>query len=126
MAAGSVINFAVVNVLGAYCRANEADRPLMDLSALSEWEQDWLLNISAVDLVLLGGSPLSAVERSLEHRMVIPHFAKPKRSTETSEILPSEEDVEQRRRDFVSARFRELFNAPGVPNLNPKYAPEGA
>lgn len=112
-------------VVHAYSRATEEDRLTMDLGALGEIEQDWLLNLSDVDLILLGGSGVGACARSLEQRAVLPNFAKI-REPETQEVeilaIPTSEDEEQMKRDFVSARFRELFYAPGVPNPKPRFA----
>lgn len=114
-------------IVHAYARATEEDRQGMDLSALGEWEQNWLLNLSDVDLILLGGSGVGACARSLEHGVVLPNFAKIREpETQVVEILtiPTPEDEEQAKRDFVSARFQELFYAPGIPNLNPRFARE--
>jgi hypothetical protein len=95
-------------VVYEYARANEDSRMTMNLSALSEEQQDWLLGLSDVDLVLLGGSPLSASAQSLENRMALPLLPKPKTETKAPEILPIPDDEETVDLDWLEAR-RELF-----------------
>ncbi|RVP48119.1 hypothetical protein [Sinorhizobium medicae] len=111
------------DVVRAYAKADAADRASMDLSALDFDQQDWLLGLSDEDLDKLTMLTKSGCARSLEQRKVLPLYRKPPPETETPEIyaIPSEEDIEQAKMDFVSARFRELFLAPGVPNPNPKF-----
>lgn len=98
----------------------------MDLSVLDFDQQDWLLRLSDQDLAKLSMSTVSGCARSLEKRELLPIYAKPRTEMDTAEILriPTAEDVEQMKRDFVSARFRELFLTPGVANPNPRYVPE--
>lgn len=112
-------------VVRAYAKADASGRAVMDLSALDLEEQDWLLRLSDEDLDKLGMGTVSGCARSLEQRAVLPIYAKPTAETETVEILrtPTEEEIEQMKRDFVSARFRELFLNPGVANPNPKFIP---
>jgi hypothetical protein len=109
-------------VVRAYAQADAAGRATMDLSALRLEEQDWLLRLSDEDLTMLGMSTTSGCARSLEQRSVLPIY-KPQPETETPRILviPGEEDEEQAKRDFVSARFKELFYAPGIPNPRPRF-----
>lgn len=112
-------------VVRAYARADAAGRAEMDLSALDYAQQDWLMGLSEDDLAKLGMSTTGACARSLEVMEVKPSYAKTKPETKTPEILstPSGVDEEEWKREFVSARFRELFFAPGVPNLQPKHIP---
>lgn len=112
-------------VVRAYARADAAGRASMDLSALDLDQQDWLMRLSDEDLDMLGMSTRSACARSLEAKAVLPTYAKAKPETEMAEILrtPTDEEIEDMKREFVAARFRELFLAPGVANPNPRYAP---
>lgn len=112
-------------VAKAYASASPEDRGLMDLSVLDTDGQDWLLGLSDDDLTLLSISTIGGCARSLEARAVKPIYPKPTAETETAEILkiPTAADEEEEKRTFVAARFRELFHAPGVPNLNPRYVP---
>lgn len=113
------------DVLRAYARSDATGRANMDLSALNFDQQHWLLSLSDTDLALLGMSTTSGCARSLEQREVLPLYAKPQPETETPEIIaiPSvDDDGEQMKRDFVAARFRELFYAPGVPNPAPRFS----
>lgn len=111
------------DVVRAYARANAAGRAVMDLSALDLAQQDWLLKLSEEDLDMLGMSTTSACARSLEAKEVKPSYVKQKPEMETPEIyaIPSKEELEEMKRDFIGARFRELFYAPGVPNPNPRF-----
>ncbi|MFT4163429.1 hypothetical protein [Shinella sp.] len=112
-------------VVRAYARADAAGRAEMDLRALDLAQQDWLLGLSEEDLSMLGMSTTSACARSLEAKEVRPAYPKAAAETEAPEILstPSAEEIEQMKRDFVSARFRELFHAPGIPNTDPRFVP---
>lgn len=112
-------------IVKAYASASPEERAEMDLSALSSEGVDWLLSLSDDDLTLLSISTIGGCVRSLEARAVKPIYPKPTAETETAEILkiPTAADEEEEKRAFVAARFRELFHAPGVPNLNPRYAP---
>lgn len=112
-------------VVRAYARADAAGRASMDLSALDLESQDWLLRLSDEDLDKLSISTTYGCARSLEAKEVKPSYAKPKLETEAPEILetPSAEEIEQRKREFVSARFRGLFHAPGIPNTDPRFVP---
>lgn len=112
-------------VVRAYACADTAGRATMDLSALRFEEQDWLLRLSDDELTLLGMSTASGCARSLEARKVLPIYAKQSAEKETPEIIaiPSEDDIEKMKRDFINARFRELHLAPGIANPNPKFLP---
>lgn len=116
-------------VVRAYARADAAGRAEMDLRALDLAQQDWLLGLSEEDLSMLGMSTTSACARSLEAKEVRPAYAKQKPETETAEIyqIPTEDDVEEAKRQQIAALFRqvqrELFHAPGIPNLHPKHTP---
>ncbi|MDX1216332.1 hypothetical protein GOL99_12380 [Sinorhizobium medicae] len=114
---------APAEVVRAYAGADATGRAVMDLSALDMEQQDWLLRLSNEDLDKLAMSTKGGCARSLEAKEVLPSYAKPKPEAKAPEIyaIPSEEDIEQAKMDFVSARFRELFLAPGVPNPNPKF-----
>jgi hypothetical protein len=99
----------------------------MDLRALDLNQQDWLLRLSEEDLSKLGMSTTGACARSLEAKEVRPGYPKAVPATETAEIytIPTEEDEEEWKRQQIAALFRqvqrELFHAPGVPNLHPKH-----
>ncbi|MEZ0003174.1 hypothetical protein [Sinorhizobium fredii] len=112
-------------VVRAYAKADAAGRAAMDLSALDLESQDWLLRLSDEDLTKLSMSTTNGCARSLERRSVLPIYAKPPADTETAEIyaIPTQEEIEQAKWDFISARYRELFHAPGIPNPNPKFVP---
>lgn len=112
-------------VVRAYAKADAAGRAMMDLSVLDLSQQDWLMRLSEEDLDKLGMSTTSACARSLEAKAVLPTYAKAKPETEMAEILrtPTDEEIEDMKREFVAARFRELFHAPGVPNPDPRFVP---
>ena len=112
-------------VVKTYASAAPEDRALMDLSALDEDGQNWLQSLSEDDLTLLAMSTTAGCARSLEARTMKPSYPKQTAETETVEILkiPTAENIEEEKREFVAARYRELFHAPGVPNLNPRYVP---
>lgn len=112
-------------VVKTYAAAAPEDRAVMDLSVLDVAGQDWLLSLSDYELTLLSISTIGGCARSLEARAVKPIYPRPPVDKKEAEILkiPTLEDVEEEKRAFVAARFRELFHAPGVPNLNPKYVP---
>lgn len=114
------------DVARAYAKADAADRAVMDLSALGVEEQDWLLRLSDEDLSKLAMLTTNGCARSLERKEVLPMYRKPPAEVEAPEVLqtPSAEEIEEMKREFVSARFRELFLAPGVANPNPRYVPE--
>lgn len=109
----------------AYAAASPEDRAEMDLSVIDEDGQQWLQSLSSHDLTLLSMSTVGGCARSLEARAMKPIYPRPHSETETPEILriPTVEDVEEEKRAFVAARFRELFHAPGIPNMNPRYVP---
>lgn len=112
-------------VVRAYAKADATGRASIDLSALDLEGQDWLLRLSDEDLAKLSMSTVNGCARSLERRSVLPIYAKPPADTETNEIyaIPTQEEIEQAKWDFISARYRELFHAPGIPNPNPKFVP---
>lgn len=111
-------------VVKAYAAASPKDRALMDLSALDADGQDWLQSLSGNELTLLSMSTTAGCARSLEARTVKPVYRKPIDEKE-AEILsiPAPVDGEEEKRQFITARVRELFHAPGVPNINPRYIP---
>lgn len=115
------------DVVRAYAKADVAGRATMDLSVLDFSQQDWLLRLSDEDLDKLGMSTTGACGRSLEQRKALPSYAKVKPEMETSEIytIPTEEDIEEIKRQQIAALFRqvqrELWLAPGVPNPKPKH-----
>lgn len=112
-------------VVSAYANASAEARLGMDLSVLDEDGQNWLLNLSDDNLTLLAMSTTAGCARSLEARAVKPIYPKPTPEMETVEILkiPTTEDIEEEKRQFLAARFKELFLAPGVANTNPRYIP---
>lgn len=87
------------------------------------------MRLSDEDLSKLGMSTTGACARSLEALEVRPAYPKPSAETETAEIyqIPTEDDVEEAKRQQIAALFRqvqrELFHAPGIPNLHPKHTP---
>lgn len=117
------------DVVRAYARADAAGRVEMDLSVLDLAQQDWLMRLSDEDLSKLGMSTTGACARSLEALEVRPAYPKPSAETETAKILktPTVEDEEEWKREQIAALFRqvqrELFLAPGVPNLKPQHTP---
>jgi len=117
------------DVVRAYARADVAGRAEMDLRVLDDAQQDWLLRLSEEDLAKLAMSTTGACGRSLEAKEVRPSYAKMKPEAEAPEILsaPSAVDEEEWKREQIAALFRqvqrELFHAPGVPNLQPKHTP---
>lgn len=110
-------------VLRAYARADAAGRAAMDLATLGIDGQCWLLGLSDEELDKLSMSTTSGCARSLEERKVLPIYAKPPAEMEAPEILrtPSDEDIEQMKRDFITARFWELFPASGIANPRPSF-----
>lgn len=114
-------------VVRGYARADAAGRAEMDLRALDLAQQDWLLGLSEEDLSKLGMSTTGACARSLEAMEVKPSYPKAVTEIEAPEIyqIPSDEDVEEAKRQQIAALFRqvqrELWLAPGVPNLQPKH-----
>lgn len=114
-------------VVKAYASASPEDRALMDLSALDAEGEDWLHSLREDELTLLAISTKAGCARSLEARAVKPIYPRPAAETEEAEILkiPTLEDVEEEKRAFVAARYRELFLASGVANMNPRYVPSG-
>lgn len=114
------------DVVRAYAKADVAGRATMDLSVLNFDQQDWLLRLSDEDLDKLSMLTTNGCARSLERKEVLPMYRKPPAEMEAPEVLqtPSAEEIEEMKREFVSARFRELFLAPGVANPNPRYVPE--
>lgn len=116
-------------VVRAYASADAAGRASMDLSALDLEGQDWLLGLSDDDLSKLSMSTTSGCARSLEAKEMKPSYAKQKPEMETAEILrnPTEDDIEEWKRQQIAALFRQVqrepFHTPGVPNLQPKHTP---
>lgn len=117
------------DVVRAYARADAAGRAEMNLQVLDDAQQDWLLRLSEEDLAKLAMSTTGACGRSLEAKEVRPSYAKMKPEAEAPEILstPSAVDEEEWKKEQIAALFRqvqrELFHAPGVPNLQPKHTP---
>lgn len=124
-----VREMSAAEIVRAYARADAAGRASMDLRVLDDGQIDWLLRLSEEDLDKLGMSTTGACARSLEALEVRPAYPKPSAETETAEIytIPTVEDEEEWKRQQIAALFRqvqrELFHAPGVPNLQPKHTP---
>lgn len=116
-------------VVRAYAQSDVAGRAVMDLSALDFEQQDWLMRLSDEDLSKLAMSTTGGCARSLEAKQVKPSYPKSVAEMETVEILraSTEEDVEEAKRQQIAALFRqvqrELWLAPGVPNLKPQHTP---
>jgi len=114
-------------VVRAYARADVVGRAEMDLRELDDAQQDWLLRLSEDDLAKLGMSTTGACARSLEAREVRPCYPKTTAEADAPEILstPSAEDNDEWKRQQIAALYRqvqrELWLAPGVPNLQPKH-----
>lgn len=121
-----VRDMSPVDVVRAYASADFAGRATMDLSVLDIAERDWLLGLSHEDLAKLTMLTKSGCARSLEAKEVLRLYRKPPAEAEAPEVLdtPSAEEIEEMKKEFVSARFRELFLAPGVANPNPRYVPD--
>jgi len=114
-------------VVKAYAVAFPNERAVMDLSVLDSDDQDWLLNLSDEDLTLLAMSTTGGCARSLESKAVKPIYPRPLMDEKEAEILSvlASVDEEEQKRQFIAARVRALFHAPGAPNLNPQYVPTG-
>lgn len=116
-------------VVRAYARANATDRAEMDLRALDLDQQDWLMRLSDEELSMLGMSTTRGCARSLEAKEVRPSYPMQKPEMEKVEILrtPTDDEIDEMKRQQIAALFRqvqrELFHAPGVPNLHPKHIP---
>lgn len=112
-------------VVKAYAAASPNERALMDLSALDSDDQNWLLNLSDDDLTLLAMSTTCGCARSLESKAVKPIYPRHLMDEKEAEILaiPTPIDEEEQKRQFIAARVRALFHAPGVSNLNAQYLP---
>jgi hypothetical protein len=120
-----IADISPAEVVRAYARADTAGRATMDLSALDFAQQDWLMRLTDEELSKLAMSTTGGCARSLEAMEVRPVYAKPTPETETAETLaiPTVEDIEEEKRQFIAARYRELFVAPGAANPNPRYVP---
>ncbi|UFS81579.1 MULTISPECIES: hypothetical protein [Rhizobium] len=107
-------------IVRAYAGANAEDRPGMDLSALSEQQQDWLLSRSDVDLVYLAHETDAGLERSLTALQVFRW--KPRRTEpEPAPILTTTPMTDEEKALFIRARVSELWLPDGTANPEPKY-----
>lgn len=81
------------------------------------------MRLSEEDLAKLGMSTTGACARSLEAKELKPAYLRPQPETVTAEILrtPTEEEIEEMKMEFIAARYRELFHAPGIANPKPKF-----
>jgi hypothetical protein len=126
-------------VVHAYCTAPEDARKAIDLTKLSVDQQDWLLRLSDADLAMLGRSGEAACGRSVEARklMLNRQRLRPSETEAAPQVLkiPGAEPIvdlmteDQKReqvREFFADRHGELFLAPGIPNLDPKFTPRSA
>ncbi|KQS74320.1 hypothetical protein ASG25_21220 [Rhizobium sp. Leaf384] len=85
-------------IVHAYAAAGAMDRPTVDLSALSEEQQDWLVSLSDSDYILLSASGVPACERSLRAGIVIPtvsrlHAEKPAKEAPQAVIEQTKEEM---------------------------------
>ncbi|WP_313197198.1 hypothetical protein [Rhizobium sp.] len=113
------------DVVSAYAKASPEGRAEMDLRVFDAEGMDWLLGLSEDDLTLLAMSTTAGCARSLEAKAMKPTYRKPTAEMETVESLkiPTVNDIEEEKRQFLAARFKELFLAPGVANTNPRHVP---
>ncbi|MBB3521019.1 MULTISPECIES: hypothetical protein [unclassified Rhizobium] len=107
-------------VVRKYAKANEEDRPSIDLSALTAQQQDWLLSRSDVDLVFLANETDTGLERSLEALQVFRW--KPRRpEQEPAPVLSTTPMSDEEKALFIRARVSELWLPNGSANPEPKY-----
>ncbi|UWU23021.1 hypothetical protein N2601_08765 [Rhizobium sp. CB3060] len=113
---------SAAEVVRAYARATEDTRKAMDLVALSEEQQDWLLRLSDVDLIFLGNESVAGCERSLNALQVFRFKARRQaQEPERSPILSTSCMTEEEKRAFIKARYAELYLPDGSANPEPKY-----
>lgn len=107
-------------VVRAYAKANADDRPGMDLSALSEQQQDWLLSRSDVDLVFLANETSAGLERSLEALKVF-QWKMRRPDSEPAPVLSTTSMSDEEKALFIRARVAELWLPDGSANPKPQY-----
>lgn len=97
-----------------YVKAASEDRYRMDLGALDIHQQDWLLQLSDVDLGLLAASGEASCARSLGARAMRPalrKLQKPEIAEEVLRIPSRERSHDDQMRDIVRSRMREMIVA---------------
>lgn len=67
---------------------DDGSRSLVDLSALTPEQQDWLTGLSDKDLSLIAVYGRQTAARSLEHKMMIPVIPREQRARPEPEVLP--------------------------------------
>jgi len=107
-------------VVRAYAHSVAEDRPSMDLSVLTEQQQDWLLSRGDVDLIFLANETDAGLDRSLNALKVF--WRQPRREEpEPTPVLSTTRMSEEEKALFIRARYRELWLPDGSPNPHPKY-----
>lgn len=105
-------------VVHAFARATGDERATLDLGNLTLADQDWLLALSDADLLLLGQSGIPACRRSLRRHCVVPSFEglrRPEPSAPRVAEIPDECGDDEWKKQFISARYRELLSSPRKP-----------
>lgn len=105
-------------VVRAYATANADDRPGIDLSALTEQQQDWLLSRSDVDYVYLANETDAGLERSLVALQVF-RWKPRRREAEPAPICSTTIMTDEQKAEFIRARFSELWLPDGSANPKP-------
>jgi hypothetical protein len=124
-----IADMTPAQIVHAFCRATVDARKGIDLTKLTDDQQDWLLRLSDADLIMLGESGEDACRRSVEAGKLMVSKAKlrPTEMESAPQILTIPEPMdEDEKRQFLKDRYDELFMAPGVPNMNPKFTPRNA
>lgn len=111
------------DLVHAYASADSATRSMIDLSVLDNVQQDWLMRLSDAELVMLAGSGVNACARSLQNMKVMPDFRKLRvQETETAPrilAVPSEDDLENTRRQHVREQYEMLRRSLTEPQMKP-------
>ncbi len=115
-----VKEMAPAEVVRAYAKAAAEDRPGMDLSALTEQQQDWLLSRGDVDLIYLANETDGGLARSLEALQVF-RWKHRRQQPEPAPILSATVMSDNDKAEFIAARYRELRLLDGSPNPKPQY-----
>lgn len=92
-------------VVRAYAKADAEDRPAMDLSVLTEQQQDWLLSRGDVDLVYLANESDSGLERSLSALQVF-RWKRRRPQPEPVPILTTTPMSDEEKAQCIAARYR--------------------
>lgn len=114
------------DVVHAYAKAESGERSTINLAALDEIQQDWLMCLSDADLVLLAGSGPDACARSLEKLKVLPDFRKLRARPEMKSAppilaVPFMADSENARRQHVRMQYDLLRRSLTEPQMKPTF-----